>query len=294
MPRRASLAKITPPKLSGVYPRERLFKLLDEGRRCPVVWICGLPGAGKTTLAISYLQALQLGTVWYRLDEDDADPATLFYYLGLAAKKAAPRRKKPLPLFTPEYLKGFPAFSRHYFRDLYARLPQPFVVVFDNYHDIGTESPTHEVMRYALEEVPSHGNVIVLSRTEPPEQLARLRANNEIQLVGPETMRLTLEESRGLLASHHGLPLSEEYLKQLIEQTQGWAAGLILLSELGESAAPPPAIHDSRQLQAVFDYFAGEILCRTDSETQEVLLATALLPVFTAPLAENFTGRPHA
>jgi LuxR family maltose regulon positive regulatory protein len=131
--RMASLAKITPPRLSGVYPRERLFKLLDEGRRRPVVWICGLPGAGKTTLIASYLKARALRTLWYRLDEDDADPATLFYYLGVAAKQAAPRKKKPLPLFTPEYLKGLPAFTRRYFRDLYARLPQSFVVVFDNY-----------------------------------------------------------------------------------------------------------------------------------------------------------------
>ena len=211
----ASLAKMMPPKLSGVYPRERLFKLLDEGRRCPVVWICGLPGAGKTTLAASYLQARRLHTLWYRLDEGDADPTTLFYYLGLAARQAAPRKKKPLPLFTPEYLKGLPAFSRQYFRDLYASLPQPFVVVFDNYHDIGTESRTHEVMQYALEEVPSHGNVVVLSRAAPPEQLARLRANNEIQLIGPEMMRLTLEESRGVIATRNVPLLNEEHLKHL-------------------------------------------------------------------------------
>src|SRR5215203_2822287 len=133
----ASLAKITPPKLPGVYRRERLFRLLDDSRNRPGAWICGLPGAGKTTLAASYLNARQLHTLWYRLDEGDAAPATLFYYLGLAAKQAAPHKKQPLPLFTPEYLKGLPAFARRYFRDLYERLLQPFVVVFDNYQDVG-------------------------------------------------------------------------------------------------------------------------------------------------------------
>ncbi len=171
----ATLTKITPPKLSAVYHRERLFKLLDEARRRPVVWICGLPGAGKTTLAASYLQARALCTLWYRLDEDDADPATLFYYLGLAAKQAAPRKKKPLPFFTPEYLKGLPAFTRRYFRDLYSRLPPPYVVVYDNYQDVSTASRFHEVMHYALEEIPAQGNVMIMSRAEVPDQLARLR-----------------------------------------------------------------------------------------------------------------------
>ncbi|HKF94569.1 MAG TPA: hypothetical protein VKB96_08205, partial [Gammaproteobacteria bacterium] len=270
------------------------FRLLDDSRNRPVAWICGLPGAGKTTLAASYLNARQLHTFWYRLDEGDAAPATLFYYLDLAAKQAAPHKKKPLPLFTPEYLKGLPAFTRRYFRDLYARLPQPFVVVFDNYQDVGAETQTHEVMRYALEEVPSYGNVMVLSRTEPPEQLARLRVNNVIQLLGPEAMHLTVEESRGIMTSHHASLVSEEHVKRLSEQTHGWAAGLTLLSELGEGANPQPAIRDCRQLQAVFDYFAGEILRRTDSETEDVLLTTALLPTFTAPLAESLTGRPRA
>ncbi|HEX2244084.1 MAG TPA: hypothetical protein VHK27_12720 [Gammaproteobacteria bacterium] len=268
--------------------------MLDDARRCPVVWICGLPGAGKTTLAASYLKARMLQTLWYRLNEDDADPASFFYYLGLAARQAAPHKKKPLPLFTPEYLKGLPAFTRRYFRDLYARLPQPFLVVFDNYQDVDTEARTHEVMRYGLEEIPSHGNAIVLSRAEPPEQLARLRACEVMQFIGPQAIRLTPEESRGIMISRHVPLLSEEHARLLTEQTHGWAAGLTLLCELGETAGSPPAIHDCQQLQVVFDYFAGEILRRADTETQDVLLTTALLPTFTAPFAERLIGQPHA
>jgi hypothetical protein len=38
------------------------------------------------------------------------------YYPGLAAKKAVPHYKNPLPLLTMEYLRGgVPAFTKNYF-----------------------------------------------------------------------------------------------------------------------------------------------------------------------------------
>ena len=52
----ASLAKTTRPRLAEVMPRERLFSLLDRGRRSPVIWVTGPPGSGKTTLVASYLE----------------------------------------------------------------------------------------------------------------------------------------------------------------------------------------------------------------------------------------------
>src|SRR5215831_14863872 len=97
-------AKLTRPKLFAALPRERLFDLLDERRRHPVVWVCGPPGVGKTTLVASYLTARKLRGIWYQVDEADADPATFFYYLGLAAANAKRRKRNPLPLLTPEYL----------------------------------------------------------------------------------------------------------------------------------------------------------------------------------------------
>jgi ATP/maltotriose-dependent transcriptional regulator MalT len=78
-------AKITPPTLAAVFPRTRLFRVLDRART-PVV-DHRPPGAGKTTLVASYLAARHLPMLWYQVDTGDADPATFFYYLGVAAKR---------------------------------------------------------------------------------------------------------------------------------------------------------------------------------------------------------------
>src|SRR5258707_14254910 len=95
-----ALAKTSRPTLATTtVARRRLFRLLDRARRKPVTWVWGPPGAGKTTLVASYLQARKVRTLWYQLDEGDADVATFFYYLGVAA----PRRRRPLPLLTSQY-----------------------------------------------------------------------------------------------------------------------------------------------------------------------------------------------
>jgi len=111
-------AKITRPALSGAVQRKRIFTRLDSKPGRPITWVSAPGGSGKSTLIASYLDARNLPCIWYQCDEGDSDLATFFYYLGLSAKKAAPRHKTPLPLLTPEYLAGIPTFTRRYFETL--------------------------------------------------------------------------------------------------------------------------------------------------------------------------------
>jgi ATP/maltotriose-dependent transcriptional regulator MalT len=100
------ISKISLPLFSGMFPRKRLFRALDRARNRPTVWISGPAGCGKTTLASTYLSARKIPCLWYRLDESDNDVASFFYYMGLASRRSARGKGKPLPLLTPEYLPG--------------------------------------------------------------------------------------------------------------------------------------------------------------------------------------------
>lgn len=286
------LAKITRPTVSGVVQRERLFTQLDRAAGKPVTWLSSPGGSGKSTLVASYLDAYKLPCLWYQCDEGDADLATFFYYLGLAAKKAAPRFRKPLPLLTAEYLAGIPAFTRKFFATLFRRLSTPagFFIVLDNYQAIPADSPFHEVIAIACDSIPAGWHIVVISRSCPPSALARLQANDKLSLLTENDIRFSYEESRELVRGRHP-SLEEERIAAIYEKTRGWAAGIVLMSErslLDGVAGIEPSTDFA--YDRIFDYFAGEIFDKREKEVQDFLLKTALLPIVSVALAEKLTG----
>jgi LuxR family maltose regulon positive regulatory protein len=288
------MGKVSRPILTGIYPRKRLFALLDRKRERPVIWVSGPPGCGKTTLVSSYLEARRLPCLWYQLEAGDADPATFFYFLGQAVQKASPRKRKPLPLLTPEYLQGIPTFTLRYFQSLYDRLKIPGIVVFDNYQDVPAGAPLHEIILNGLSGLPDGMNAFLISRSDPPPAMVRLEANHLMEIIGWKDLQLTPDESEGMVRLRTQKRLSRETMLRMHREVDGWAAGLVLRmeSESLEGREPEPA--GKLVPEKVFDYFAGEIFDRTGKGVQEFLLKTAFFPKMTAPMAERLTAHPSA
>jgi len=288
------MGKVTRPILPEVFPRKRLFALLDRMGKRPVIWISGPPGSGKTTLVASYLETRKIPCLWYQIDEGDSDPATFFYYLGQAAKRQSPRKRKPLPLLTSEYLQGVSAFTFRYFENLYDRLKTPSVLVFDNYHEVTANSPVHEILLNGLSRIPKSTNVILISRSEPPPALIRLRANHLMGVLGWDELRLTLEESAGMIRLRLKRRQSKETIEHLQKVTDGWAAGMALILGSMKKEGTEPQVLGKLTPEEIIDYFGNELFDKTDKETQEFFLKTAVLPKMTAKMAEELTGLPHA
>jgi LuxR family transcriptional regulator, maltose regulon positive regulatory protein len=287
-----ALGKFTRPQPVGALPRPRLFSILDQARRRPAVWMVGPPGAGKTTLASTYLRQRRLRTIWYRVQDDDADPATFFHYFGLAVA-AADKRAAPLPHLGPEYLPNLAVFSRRYFEDLYRRFRAPCVLVLDNYQEVPPDAPLQEVVRAMLDSLPERINLFALSRAEPPPAFAALRARGGIALVGGEDLKLTTKEC-GEIAQLRGVEIDAREVQQLYQRTQGWTAGVVLALEQKTPSEGSAVLPAGATPQVLFDYFAGDIFGRMPPDTQALLLRASLLPSMAAYRVAELSGQPNA
>lgn len=285
-------AKITRPRYAHVLPRKRLFHLLDD-RRHPVIWVSAPPGAGKTALISSYLDARRVPNLWYQLDQGDSDLPTFFHYLGLAAADAAPGHFPALPHLTAEYAAAASVFARRYFEAFAAIFQPPIVLVLDNYHEVSPDAALHAVLRDGLCALPQGFATIVLSRSDPPPELARMRVNDQLLVLGWDELRLTLAEVKGIERLIRGKSRCLTSHQDLYDKTQGWAGGLVLLLQQNQPDAcvlpPRGATH-----QVLFDYFAGEIFAALGRQTQRVLLASALLRKMTVRSVVELTGFPAA
>ncbi|OGU18362.1 MAG: hypothetical protein A2076_05385 [Geobacteraceae bacterium GWC2_53_11] len=283
--------KITAPGLpAGIVQRERLFRLLENSSNKPVKWISGPGGSGKTTLVSSYLETRKLPALWYQVDQRDADPATFFYYMGLAFRDCISPDQEPLPLLTSEYLAGIKTFTQRYFEKLFSRLPIPYAIVLDNYQDVSSSSPFHEIIREGLALIPDGITVIVLSRNEPPPLLTLHDVAKRFDFFGWNDLRFSFDEAQQFAGTQIGSQLETEVLTRLYTKTDGWIAGLLLILESLKDSCLDYNLLESMSLDRIFDYFAEKIFDGSDPELQVFLLKTAFVPGITAHMAEQLTG----
>jgi len=282
------ISKLSRPAATGVVRRSRLFAELDASLDSKVIWISSPAGSGKTTLVSSYIDESALPAVWYQLDEGDADLATFFYYMGLAAKNANPRKRKPMPLLTPEYMMGVPTFTRRYFEKLCTRIKKPSILVFDNYHDVSPPAPLmpgsgfHDCMAVAAQSIPDDVSIVIISREEPPAEYSRLRAGGHLKHIRWDSIRFTKDETSEMISASERRAGSAGSIHK---STDGWASGIVLMLASGEDI---PSGHAGRE--EIFDYFANEILRRADEATRDFMLRTSILRDIPEDIAHEITG----
>jgi ATP/maltotriose-dependent transcriptional regulator MalT/DNA-binding SARP family transcriptional activator len=253
------------------------------------VWVAAPPGAGKTTLAATYLDAVPAAVLWYQVDAGDGDPAAFFYYLGLAAAQLSPHAR--LPLLLPEHLSDLTGFTRRFFRRLFSSLPEGAVLVLDNFQE-ADEAQLAPVVLAASAEVPHGSNILVLSRCDPPSGFAELVAREDLCVLDWDSLRLTLDETRAMSALKG---ISEEWLvRALHQESGGWAAGVTLMLERLKRAGSGEGalLRDTRE--SVFDYFATLMFDQATGSVRTTLLSLAFLPRVTLSTAHELSGNEEA
>jgi len=212
--------KISRPLFRNVLERTRLFNLIDDGGAQPLLWISGPAGYGKTTVISTYIDHKKTPAIWYQWDDGDKDPATFFYYLGLACRKETPRKRKPLPLYLPEYSFSPENFYLRFFEAVFDRLEPTSLVVFDNLIQ-KPEKYFVDTLKCALTRMPIGAQIVILSRTDPPPDLSLQKVRNKMKVIRKDDLRLDPEEFKQLAILKDISEFSEKKLMELHSRLEG-------------------------------------------------------------------------
>ncbi|HEY5800634.1 MAG TPA: AAA family ATPase [Burkholderiaceae bacterium] len=277
-------AKLSRPRLHGMVVRERLHGLLETlCERSAVVWLAGPAGAGKSFLTASYLADVPANAaIWYQLDVDDCNPATLFYFLAAAVPHAA------LP--PPDSAADAGAqFARRFFREFYAALEADTVVVFDNAHELLNPAGL-PLLEAACGEVPDGITLLLLSREPLHPSLEKLELGGKLQRLSWDALRFTAHEAQSLLGQAGAAIPDQPYW---LDRIDGWAAGLAILRDqvVGAGADTEAGMANARV--RMFRYFSGEILDRMAAEQRRLLMLLSCLSSLSESDALQLTGDPQ-
>jgi LuxR family maltose regulon positive regulatory protein len=226
--------------------REALIERLRQGQVRKLTLLSAPPGYGKTTLVVDWIREVAATQepgdparfAWVRLDAADNDPARFARYLfGAIQDAGAEAGRDALAAAELTQFAHLEAAFAHLINALAGQAAR-YVLVLEDYQAL-THAPIHDALAFLLEHQPSTLQMVILTRSDPPLSLARLRARNEINELRAAELRFSAAEAREFL--HLALPfeLSAEKMERLIARSEGWAAGL-RLAALGLLNRPEP------------------------------------------------------
>jgi len=289
---RTKLFRPSPP--SDFIARPRLFNELEKGTHCCLTLVSAPAGYGKSLMVSSWLETSDRPYTWLSLDEDINDFTVFLTYFITAIRKLFPTAcENSYSLTKALSPHSFQVLSTELINEL-AEIKTPFILVLDDYGFIHT-SNIHDLLNLLLKHLPQNLQLVLLTRRDPPLSIASLRGRGELINLRQADLKFTKSEVSEFLRKENIGSINEKSLQTIHEVTEGWPAGLRLLSlSLGGEIDAEEFLRtmrgDTRDIQ---EYLVAEVLSRQSTEMREFLLKTSILKRFCPALCNALCGKDH-
>jgi LuxR family maltose regulon positive regulatory protein len=283
----------TPSQRDEWVDRPQLIRRL-AGAATKLVLVDAPAGTGKTTLVAQWRSspAEHRPFAWITLDGCDNDPVRLWSHVVSALQRARPEfgSARLASLLNANAQNAIGSFLPSLVNEL-TSISAPVVLVLDDYQVI-EERVCHDQLEFLIHHLPPLVQIVLVTRADPPLPLGRLRATGDVTEIRMRELRFTSAEVSAFVHKVSGVQLSQESLASLVEQTEGWAAGIYLAGfSLRGHSSPDRFIRQfTGSNRYVTDFLIEEIISSQPPTTQQFLARTSILTRFNASLCDAVTG----
>lgn len=283
-------SKFLPPVLNEehIIPRARLLKRAahrQAGKHH--LFIEAQAGQGKTIFAHQFLRYQGRDFCWYRLDEEDNDPAV--FALGLLECL-----KVSFPTFDRELLNRILAEGGADSRELAKVLgvllaplrnfgDTPRSVVFDNCHLVNSNSLSSSLLQGFVSGLPRDVQAVLLSRSSIFKEDLPLRKSASV--IDNEFLAFQGDDANDLFRQVFELYLSPSKVLRILAVTRGWAAGLSMAGQ--EFAGKRVFLDELASFESVEEYFTANLAEGIPASRWSELLLLGFLDSFSRGMLEE-------
>ena len=276
-----------PPIPADHVNRTRLKARLEKNLDRPVALVIAPAGYGKSTLVSYWLEDSARPSVWLSLDEADNDLHLFLSYVITAVHSIYPEAlNETADLIDAPTLPPTPTLLVTFLNEL-DRIPSPFIVVLDDIHRIQNQL-IYEFLNGLLQHPPRSLQLVLVGRCDPLLPIATLRAKGLLSEFRMWDLLFTPEETFELLQRMLGRQGTQAMAAEWTQKTEGWVTGLRLaaLAMRGRNLSSQQLLQLQGNTRYVMDYLVSEVLDKQPPGIRRLLLNTAILHRFCAPLCE--------
>jgi LuxR family maltose regulon positive regulatory protein len=257
----------------GIVFRANLVERL-AATPVPVITVAAPPGYGKTTLLAQWAQGTGSRVAWLSCDDRDNDPIVLLSALAVALDRIGPVDPA---IFSALASPGSAITLVPRFVSAVASVRPPVTVVIDHAEAVTNRQCLNTIAEFALR-LPPGWQLALASRTIVPLPAARLRAQGGILEVTARDLAMGPAEAHSLLKGA-GVEADETVLRDLLQRTEGWPAGLYIAALAIKSGTRPSDAGFTFTGDDVYmgDYLRSELLDRISEAEAWFLSRTSVL-----------------
>jgi LuxR family transcriptional regulator, maltose regulon positive regulatory protein len=268
-------SKMHPPvSRPGIVNRTALLSRMKRAAAPRLISLVAPAGYGKTTLLAQWAQSKGRRAAWLSADRRDNDPAVLLAYLTAALDGVEAIDPEVLQALTPP---SAPDAVLPLLVSVLRSVGNPIFLVLDHAEAITNRECIDAITELALA-VPPGSQFAIASRANLPLPTARLRSEGAILEIGAAELAMNDGEA-SLLLHEAGVDLQRDEVRDLVERTEGWPAGLYLAA-LAVNAGTPPTeavMSFTGDDRYIGDYLRSEILDRASRAAVSFLTRTSIL-----------------